>query len=153
MIVLVERVRAATVSSGDEILGAIGRGLLVQVGFARGDGGEGLTRAARRILSLRIFPDERGRFARDCLATGAGILLVPAFALAAEAATSGRLDLGSAESPAVARALFERLRATLEACHPGCVASGRFAAAMTIRAEHDGPVPFVLCLPPSSAEG
>jgi D-tyrosyl-tRNA(Tyr) deacylase len=156
MILLVERVREARVSSAGETLGVIGPGLLVQVAFLRGDSPKLLPEAARRLLALRIFPDERGRLVRGCIEAGRGVLLVPAFVLAAEAATGGRLDFAAAEAPASARGLFECLLAALEERCPGRVAHGRFGAAMTIYAEHDGPVPFVLRLvekAPSPAGG
>jgi len=146
MILLVERVREAMVSSGGELLGSIACGLLVQVAFLCGDSPALVPEAAHRLLALKIFPDERGRLVRDCVEAGRGVLLMPAFVLAAEAATGGRLDFAAAEAPASARGLFERLLAALEERYPGRVAHGRFGAAMTIYAEHDGPVPFVLRL-------
>ncbi len=153
MIFLVERVRAAAVRCGSETLGAIGPGLLVQVGFVREDTDVLVGEGACRLLTLRVFPDRSGRLASACAESAAEILLVPAFVLTAEAAASGRLDFGAAAPAGRARELFERLRERLEHLHTGRVASGRFGAAMQIAAEHDGPVPFVCRLTATTTAG
>ncbi len=154
MILLVERVRAAEVFAAGDLLGRIGTGLLVQVGFARGDRHiPGIVRlAARRLLALRLFPDARGRLSRDVAAADAEILLVPAFVLAARASGSGRLDLATVEPAELARPLFEDLVKELRTLWPDRVEAGRFGAAMTLRVEHDGPVPYLLRLERTQAD-
>jgi len=65
MRVVIQRVSRAKVAVGGETVGAIGPGLLILAGVARGDTEAGARRLARRCAELRIFADAAGKFARS----------------------------------------------------------------------------------------
>jgi len=68
--VLLQRVTGASVSVGGEVVGQIGRGLVVFVGVATGDTEKDVQYLAQRMVELRIFADEAGRFNRSALDVG-----------------------------------------------------------------------------------
>ena len=56
---VVQRVNSARVQVDDQTVGEIGRGLLIYLGVAHGDGPEQVAWLAEKIINLRIF-DHRG---------------------------------------------------------------------------------------------
>ena len=59
---LLQRVTEASVSVGSEVVGRIGQGLVVFVGVARGDTEKDAQYLAQKIVNLRLFSDEGGKF-------------------------------------------------------------------------------------------
>lgn len=148
MIGLLQRVTQASVSVDGEIVGAIGRGLLVLVGVERSDTEAQAGRLLQRLLGYRVFPDAEGRMnlsLQDLAARGedAGLLLVPQFTLAADTRKGTRPSFSDAAAPEAGRRLFEHLLATAHAAHAR-VAAGRFGADMQVALVNDGPVTFWL---------
>lgn len=144
MRLVVQRVRSAAVEADGREAAAIGRGLLVLVGFsAEGEPPERLARMAERLVKLRAFDDEAGRINR-CLAEVQGALLVvPQVTLTASLEKGSRPSFHTAAAPELARSLFEAFVGKLRSLHPD-VQTGVFQAAMLVRLENDGPVTFVL---------
>lgn len=148
---LVQRVAEARVVVEGEVVGAIGAGLLVYLGCARGDA-ESHTRAlADRVLGYRIFADDTGRMGRSVVDVGGALLLVSQFTLAANVDKGRRPDFGPAMAPDEARVLVERFRALCSERVP--VATGRFGADMQVHSVNDGPVTFLLEEPKGSNAG
>jgi D-tyrosyl-tRNA(Tyr) deacylase len=146
MIALIQRVAEARVSVADEVVGAIGPGLLALVAVQPGDGEAQVERMLERLLGYRIFGDTEGRMNRSLVDTGGGLLLVSQFTLAADTRKGMRPSFTSAASPALAQSLFERLLARARECH-AVVESGRFGAHMKVALVNDGPVTFQLEVP------
>ena len=146
MIALIQRVSEARVRVGDEIVGAIGRGILALIGVRRGDGEAAVERLLERLLSYRVFPDAEGRMNLSLREVGGGLLLVPQFTLAADTHKGTRAGFSAAAEPALAEALFNRLVARArEAYTP--VFAGVFGAHMQVSLVNDGPVTFWLETP------
>ena len=146
MIALLQRVTSASVTVDDEIVGAIGAGLLVLVGVQRGDGAAQGERLLERLLGYRVFADEQGRMNRSLKDTGGQLLLVSQFTLAADTRSGMRPSFTSAASPEQGRRWFDRLVELARAAHPG-VEIGRFGAHMKVQLVNDGPVTFWLETP------
>ena len=81
---LVQRVSEASVTVDGEIAGKIGTGLLVFVCAMRGDAEAQSEWLARKLVNLRIFPDDAGRMNRSLVDIGGAALVVSQFTLAAE---------------------------------------------------------------------
>ncbi len=143
MIGLLQRVTKARVSVAGEVIGEIGRGLLVLVGVERGDGDADADRLAERLLDYRVFPDDSGRMNRSVREIAAGVLLVSQFTLAADTQKGLRPGFSGAADPAEGRRLFDRLVAAVMRQHAP-VAQGRFGADMQVALVNDGPVTFWL---------
>jgi D-aminoacyl-tRNA deacylase len=143
MIALIQRVVSASVSVGDETVGAIGPGLLALVAVQPDDGEAQTKRMLERLLGYRVFADANGKMNRSLTDTGGGLLLVSQFTLAADTSSGLRPSFTSAAAPDVARAGFDRLVELCRARHRG-VETGRFGAHMKVALVNDGPVTFRL---------
>ena len=141
MRVLIQRVASAEVRVGGASVGAIGRGILALVGVGAGDTAADAEYVARKLLSLRIFEDDKGRPWSGSVATlGLGLLLVSQFTLHAscrKTKPSFQRALGGAE----ARPLFDQV---VRLCRAekgvGDVATGEFGAMMDVSLVNSGPV-------------
>ena len=143
MIALIQRVSGASVSVGGEVIGEVGRGLMVLVAVHRDDEERDVARLAERILTYRVFPDDEGRMNRSVLDENLGLLLVPQFTLAADTKKGTRASFTRAAPPEKGSDYFDRLVA---ACREQLetVATGRFGADMQVALTNDGPVTFWL---------
>ena len=143
MIGLLQRVTQASVSVDGELIGEIGRGLLVLVAVHRDDVDADAQRLADRILGYRVFPDADDRMNRSLVDENLGLLLVPQFTLAADTKKGTRASFTRAAAPEMGAAFFERL---VDICKKrlGSVETGRFGANMKVTLTNDGPVTFWL---------
>ena len=143
MIGLLQRVSNASVTVDDELVGEIGRGLLVSVAVHRDDTETDVARLAERILTYRVFPDAADRMNRSLIDESLGLLLVPQFTLAADTRKGTRASFTRAAAPEVGEAYFGQLVAACKT-RLGTVATGRFGANMKVSLINDGPVTFWL---------
>lgn len=143
MIGLLQRVSAASVSVDGQVIGEIGRGLLVLVAVHRDDEERDIERLAERILTYRVFPDDEGRMNRSVLDESAGLLLVPQFTLAADTKKGKRASFTKAAAPEKGAVYFERLTAICTG-RLETVETGDFGANMQVSLVNDGPVTFWL---------
>ncbi len=143
MIALIQRVVSASVTIGDETVGAIGPGLLALIAVQPGDGETQTKRMLERLLGYRVFADDHGKMNRSLTDTGGGLLLVSQFTLAADTRSGMRPSFTSAATPEHGRRWFERLLELARVAHPG-VETGCFGAHMVIQLVNDGPVTFWL---------
>jgi D-tyrosyl-tRNA(Tyr) deacylase len=142
LIVVVQRVTRAEVRVEGEVVGRIGRGLLLLVGVERGDGEADAQAVARKIAALRIFP---GRTPMDVAVreAGGGCLVVSQFTLAGSIHKGNRPGFDRAEDPPRADALYQKVVELLRA-EGLTVETGRFAAMMDVELVNDGPVTFIV---------
>jgi len=147
MICLIQRACYGKVDVDGETVGAIGYGMVVLVGFERGDDDATLEKMAHRLTHYRLFADDNGRMNLNVRQIDGEILLVPQFTLAADTRKGLRPNFTPAAAPEVARTLFDQFVERVQALHPK-VATGRFGADMQVSLCNDGPVTFWLQLPP-----
>lgn len=140
---VVQRVLSAQVEVEGTCIARMDRGLLVLVGVGRNDEGSEVPRLARKLVGLRIFGDEAGRFDRSLLDVGGTIGLVSQFTLYGDARKGRRPSFGEAAAPEIARGIFEALVREVEALGVSVV-TGRFGAAMQVSLVNDGPVTILL---------
>jgi D-aminoacyl-tRNA deacylase len=146
LIALIQRVSEATVAVQGRSVGTIGRGILALIGVERGDDLARGERLLERVLTYRIFEDDGGRMNLSLADIGGGLLLVPQFTLAADTRKGTRPGFSSAETPELARALFEKLVVAARGRHSR-VETGEFGAHMQVALINDGPVTFWLRFP------
>lgn len=139
---VIQRVRRASVTVGEELVSAIDHGLLVLGAVEKGDGEQTMRDAAKKIRELRIFSDDAGKMNRDVAEAGGAILAVSQFTLAGSIARGRRPSFDNAEEPGKARELFELFLRELAATGIE-VKTGRFREMMIVSLENDGPVTFV----------
>jgi len=140
---LLQRVTEASVSVGGEVVGRIDQGLVVFVGVARGDTEKDAQYLARKIVNLRLFSDEGGRFNLSALDIKGDLLVVSQFTLLAATRKGRRPDFIEAAPPAQAKGLFEQF---VEQAHATGlkVETGRFQQYMQVEIHNDGPVTILL---------
>lgn len=145
MIGLIQRTNEAAVDIAGERVAEIGRGILALIGIEKEDSEQQADRLLEKMLAYRIFPDADGKMNLGLKETGAGLLLVPQFTLAAETRKGLRPGFSSAASPENGRQLFdyfaENARIRLAEREFGC---GVFGADMQVSLVNDGPVTFWL---------
>ncbi len=140
---LLQRVAEGSVSVGGEVVGRIGRGLVVLVGVAGGDTERDARYLAQRTVNLRIFPDEAGKFDLSVLDVRGELLVVSQFTLLADTKKGRRPSFVDAAPPIQAEELFEKF--VDEARTTGLkVATGRFQQHMLVEIHNDGPVTILL---------
>ena len=146
MIALLQRVSEARVRVQGEVVGEIGRGLLVLLCAERGDTeavADKLLAKLLKLLKLRIFADEAGKMNRSVQDVGGGLLLVSQFTLAADLSGGNRPSFTQAAAPEDGRRLYEHVVAQARAAHP-LVQTGQFAADMQVALVNDGPITIPL---------
>jgi D-tyrosyl-tRNA(Tyr) deacylase len=141
MRLLIQRVSWAEVKVGDRLVGQIGKGLLVLVGFGEGDTPEILPKAAHKLIHLRIFPDVEGRMNLSVREVGGGLLVVSQFTLYGELKKGFRPSFVRAAKAEKALSLYEAFLKELRHQAPDLpVESGEFGAMMAVSLCNDGPV-------------
>ena len=136
---LVQRVSRAQVHVGDRVIGAIGRGLLVLVGFTHSDGQEQLDWMADKVAGLRIFADADDKMNLSVADVAGGLLVVSQFTLYGDAAKGRWPSFVDAAAPEAAIPLYERFIEMLR--DRGLpVQTGEFGASMEVELVNDGPV-------------
>lgn len=146
MIGLIQRTREARVRIDGETVAGISVGMLVLVGFRRGDRTDHLDRFVERLLNYRLFPDAEGRMNRSLRDTGGELLAVPQFTLAADTNAGNRPSFTPAAPPETGRSLFEAFRETMTRAWPES-GFGVFGADMQVELINDGPVTFWIEVP------
>ena len=140
---LLQRVTGASVSVDNEEVGRIGQGLVVFVGVASGDTEKDVQYLAQKIISLRIFSDEAGKFNLSALDIKGELLVVSQFTLLADTKKGRRPSFIEAAPPAQAETLFEQFVEQTRACGIK-VETGRFQQYMQVEIHNDGPVTILL---------
>jgi len=140
---LLQRVSGASVSVAEEVVGKIGRGLVIFVGVANGDTEKDAQYLAQRTVNLRLFSDEVGRFNLSALDIQGELLLVSQFTLLADTKKGRRPSFTDAAPPSQAEQLFEQFVGQVRATGLK-VETGRFQQYMQVEIHNDGPVTILL---------
>ena len=140
---VLQRVREARVEANGAVTGAIGMGLLVLLGVARGDSKDDADYLAEKIAGLRVFSDEQGRMNRSVVEIGGAILVVSQFTLYGDCRRGRRPSFDEAAPPGEARSLYEYFVERLRA-NGLKTETGVFQASMQVVLVNDGPVTLLL---------
>ena len=138
-----QRVRQASVTVQRELVGEIGRGMLVLVGIGREDGREQVEQMVEKLVGLRIFEDDQGKMNRSLSEVHGEMLVVSQFTLWGDCRKGRRPSFTSAAPPELAEPLYE-LFVEQVAGQGIRVATGQFAAQMDVALVNDGPVTLLL---------
>jgi D-tyrosyl-tRNA(Tyr) deacylase len=140
---VVQRVSVARVKVGERLVGAIRRGLLVLVGIATDDSLAEADWLLDKLVDLRIFENEVGKFDQSLRDIHGELLLVSQFTLLADTRKGRRPSFSDAARPEHAVPLYEHLLQRARA-YGIAVASGEFGAHMQVELTNDGPVTILL---------
>ena len=140
---VIQRVTRASVEVEGRTVGAIGAGLLVLLGVAKGDGEADCRFMVDKLRGIRIFADEAGKRNRSLVDVGGAILLVSQFTLLGNTKSGRRPGFDDAAPPDEARQCYDQVSGALKA-EGTTVENGIFAAHMKVELVNDGPVTFLL---------
>ncbi len=140
---VLQRVNRSWVKVDGRVVGEIGRGLNVLLGVGKGDTEEDAKKLASKIVNLRIFEDDRGKFQHSLLDIGGEALVVSQFTLYASVRKGRRPSFEEAEEPSKAKDLYEKFVEEVRSFGVR-VETGVFGAMMEVYIENWGPVTIVL---------
>ena len=141
MKLVVQRVTDESVEVDVEIVGEIGEGLMVLVGFGVNDTAKEADYLAKKLVKLRIFQDENGRMNKSVKDIGGKLLLVPQFTLYGST-KKNRPSFHKALNPEDATELFDYF--TNQCSESVDVETGEFGAYMKVSLLNNGPVTILL---------
>ncbi len=135
----IQRVSEAQAAVDGDLIGRIGRGLVVLLGVGANDGVAELNWLADKIIGLRIFEDDAGKMNRSLAEVAGAVLVVSQFTLYGDCRKGRRPSFTSAAPPELAERLYEEFVARVRAAGIE-VATGRFREHMLVSLVNDGPV-------------
>lgn len=143
MKVLVQRCEKAKVSVDNKVIGQIGKGLMLLVGFTQNDNSSNIDYLVDKVINLRIFDDESGIMNKSLLDVGGSILSISQFTLYADASKGRRPSYINALSGDLATKLYDEFNNKLK--NKGInVETGIFGAEMKVDFINDGPITIML---------
>ena len=143
MKVLIQRVKEASVRISGKLYSEIDAGILALVGIEKGDTKEQVEKAARKIVNLRIFPDENDKMNLSLIDVKGEMLIVSQFTLCGDCKKGTRPSFDKSALPQIANELYELF--IKEVQNYGIkIGHGEFGAMMEISLINDGPVTFMI---------
>ncbi len=143
MRVILQRVSRASVSIEGRVVGAIGAGYCLLVGFTHADTAAQAEWMADKVAGLRLFADPEGKMNLGLAEVGGEILVVSQFTLYGDASKGRRPSFVDAARPEAAIPLYEGFVAALRG-RGLAVATGAFGAMMAVEIHNEGPVTLIL---------
>lgn len=142
MIALIQRVSSAKVEVDGEIVGQIGKGLLVLLGVEKDDNRQKADKLAEKVLNYRVFSDADDKMNLNVQQVAGEVLVVSQFTLVADTQKGLRPSFSKGATPSLANELYEYFAQKCgEKVNVEC---GRFAADMQVSLVNEGPVTFWL---------
>ena len=142
MIALIQRVSSAKVEVDSEIVGQIGKGLLVLLGVEKDDDRQKADKLAEKVLNYRVFSDADDKMNLNVQQVAGEVLVVSQFTLVADTQKGLRPSFSKGATPSLANELYEYFA---QKCGEKVkVECGRFAADMQVSLTNNGPVTFWL---------
>jgi D-tyrosyl-tRNA(Tyr) deacylase len=144
MIAVIQRVSESSVTIDGKVKSKIGTGLLVLLGIEEADGREDIEWLAKKIVNLRIFPDEQEVMNKSLLDVGGELLLVSQFTLHASTKKGNRPSYIKAARPEIALPLYEEAIRVIAVELGKSISTGTFGADMKVSLINDGPVTLIM---------
>lgn len=142
MIALIQRVTQANVEVGGEVVGQIGKGLLVLLGVEKDDDRQKADKLSEKVLNYRVFSDADDKMNLNVQQVAGEVLVVSQFTLVADTQKGLRPSFSKGATPSLANELYEYFAQKCgEKVNVEC---GRFAADMQVSLTNNGPVTFWL---------
>lgn len=104
---VIQRVIHSNVKIDGEIVGKIGKGIMILLGVMQGDTKSDADKLIKKIPNLRIFEDENGKMNLSCFDINGEMLVVSQFTLCADCSHGRRPSFINSAPPAEANMLYE----------------------------------------------
>ncbi len=140
---VVQRVSKASVTVNGEITGRIDAGFLVLVGVETTDNEADAKLLVEKVVGLRVFNDDAGKFNRSIEDVRGSVLIVSQFTLHGDCRKGRRPSFITAAQPDQAIPLYESV---IQGCRDRAipVETGVFGAHMDVELVNDGPVTILI---------
>ena len=141
---IVQRVMESSVKIDGEVVGEIGKGVMILLGIEDLDGREDVEWLVRKIVHMRIFEDEAGKMNCSLLEKGGEALIVSQFTLHASTKKGNRPSFTKAAHPEKSEPLYHDFVREFNEIVKKTSATGRFGADMKVSLINDGPVTIMI---------
>jgi len=141
---VVQRVKSASVTIENRVVGTIDRGLVVLLGIEMADTLDDLEWLAGKLTNQRLFSGDDGPWTRSVIDIEGGILLVSQFTLHASTRKGTKPSWHRAAKPEQAIPLYEAMASKLRDLVGRPIATGQFGAMMDVALVNDGPVTLLI---------
>ena len=142
MRVVLQRVKSASVTVDDQMIGKVGKGYMLLVGFTHDDSIEDIDYIARKVANARLFADENGKINLSIKQVQGAILSVSQFTLYASTKNGNRPGFGAAQKPELAKENYHYFNEKLRS-YGIEVQTGQFGADMDVALFNDGPITII----------
>ncbi|WP_283601718.1 D-aminoacyl-tRNA deacylase [Ligilactobacillus aviarius] len=142
MRVVLQRVKSASVTVDDQVIGKVGKGYMLLVGFTHDDSIKDIDYIARKVANARLFADENGKINLSIKQVQGAILSVSQFTLYASTKNGNRPGFGAAQKPELAKENYHYFNEKLRS-YGIEVQTGQFGADMDVELVNDGPVTII----------
>ncbi len=140
---VIQRVTSSSVTVEDDLVGRIGKGLLVLLGVATSDTSDDAKYLADKIVNLRIFEDEHHKLNLSLIDTGGEMMVVSQFTLLGDCKKGRRPSFVKAAPPELANELYQQFVERVR--QKGVIVkTGRFQAMMEVSLTNNGPVTLIV---------
>lgn len=140
---VIQRVLESSVRVDGQVVGEIGKGVMVLLGVEEGDTEKEAQYIADKVIGLRIFEDEEGKMNHSLQEVGGELLAISQFTLLGDARKGRRPSYSNAARPEEANRLYEFFVEKVKATGIK-VEKGVFQADMKVSLINDGPVTILL---------
>ena len=144
MKVVVQRVSEASVVINKKEVAFIGNGILVLLGVVNEDNAQDINWLCKKIVNLRIFPDEKMVMNKSILDTDGDIIVVSQFTLHASTKKGNRPSYIKAAKPNIAIPLYEKFVEILQSELGKQIQTGEFGEDMKVHLVNEGPVTIII---------
>lgn len=142
MRVVLQRVKSASVTVDDQVIGKVGKGYMLLVGFTHDDSIEDIDYIARKVANARLFADENGKINLSIKQVQGAILSISQFTLYASTKNGNRPGFGAAQKPELAKENYHYFNEKLRS-YGIEVQTGQFGADMDVALVNDGPITII----------
>lgn len=143
MKLLIQRVKRASVTIDGKLYSSIDKGILALVGIEKGDTEEVIEKLSKKVVNLRIFPDENDKMNRSLIDVNGEMLIVSQFTLCGDCRKGTRPSFDKSAPPDTAKNLYEQFIKNINE-YGIKTGTGVFGAMMDVELINDGPVTFML---------
>ena len=143
MVAVIQRCSKSSVKVDNEIIARIESGLIVLLGVCSDDSIKDVDYIANKIVSLRIFNDQKGKMNLSINDTSRSVIIVSQFTLCANIKKGSRPSFLNAASPKIGEELYKHLISSLTKSGLD-VQTGKFGAMMDVQLVNNGPATFII---------
>ena len=143
MVAVIQRCSKSSVTVDNEIIARIESGLVVLLGVCSDDSIKDVDYIANKIVSLRIFNDQKGKMNLSINETSRSVIIVSQFTLCANIKKGSRPSFLNAASPKIGEELYKHLISSLTKSGLN-VQTGKFGAMMDVQLVNNGPATFII---------